>query len=242
MCGLVLDDAREYVLPIFDVEVEGDGIRLETRKFRGTAFLVTPKGDALTAAHVIPVPADLPPGRRLVAVIRRDGRDEVVWVVRTARFGVSDLALVKLNIEATPFLPLSDQPINMGDDVVALGIPDHELWQGGKEMRVLKGHVTMSHRHLELSFPIPAGMSGCPVFLGTKVVAYATGARESGSLVFSQEEIIEVTPTKDFIRQTERRNVVTYGFATPLSTFKGHASPVLGGLTLLDFIRSRGGL
>lgn len=241
MAGLVLEDAREYVLPIFDVEAEGNGIRLETRKFRGTAFLVSPKGDALTAAHVIPASAELPNGRRLVAAIQRNGREEVVWVVRAAHFPVADLALVKLNVEGTPFLPLSDQTVNMGDDVVALGIPDHELWLAGKEMRVLKGHVTLSRHHLELSFPIPAGMSGCPLFLGTKVVAYSTGMVESESLVSSHEETVEVTPTKEFIRLTERRSVVSYGLATPLSAFRGHTSPVLDGRSLMDFIRARGG-
>lgn len=241
MGAFVLEDARAYVIPIFDVEADGGGIRLESRRFRGTAFLVSPKGDALTAAHVIPGQADLPVGRRLIAVIQQEGRDLVVWVAHAAHFAASDLALVKLNIEGTPFLPLSDESINMGDDVVALGIPDHEVWGGGKEMRVLKGHVTLSHRHLELSFPIPAGMSGCPVFYGTKVVAYATGAVESESLVDSREETIQVTPTKEIVKLTERRSVVSYGLATPLSLFKGHTAPVLDNLTLMDLIRSRGG-
>lgn len=164
-----------------------------------------------------------------------------VWVAHAAHFEASDLALVKLNVESTPFLSLSEREVNMGDDVIALGIPDHEVWKGGKEMRVLKGHVTLSHRHLELSFPIPSGMSGCPIFLGTKVVAYATGEVESVSLLGSSEETVEVTPTKEFIRLTERRNVVSYGLATPFSILKGFASPVLDGLTLTDFIRSRGG-
>lgn len=241
MKTLVLEDAREYVLPIFDVEAKGESILMETRRFRGTAFLVSPQGDALTAAHVIPQPSEVPEGRRLVAVVRQGGRDVVVWVVKVAHFEASDLALVKLNLAGNPFLPLSAQSINMGEDVVALGIPDHEVWGGGKEMRVLKGHVTMSHRHLELSFPIPAGMSGCPVFYGTKVVAYATGVVESESLVDSREEVIQVTPAKEMIKLTESRRMVSYGLATPLSLFKKHTSPVLDNLSLMDLIRSRGG-
>lgn len=241
MKGMVLEDAREYVLPIFDVEAKGEGIMLETRRFRGTAFLVSPRGDALTAAHVIPPPSELPEGRRLIGVVRQGDRDVVVWVVTVAHFEASDMALVKLNVESTPFLPLSDQLISMGEDVLALGIPDHEVWRDGKEMRVLKGHVTMSHRHLELSFPIPAGMSGCPVFYGTKVVAFATGAVESESLVHSQEEVIQVTPTKEIVKLTEMRRMVSYGLATPFSFFKGHTSPLFDNLSLMDLIRSRGG-
>jgi hypothetical protein len=241
MPPFVLEDAREYVLPIFEVDAKGDGIRMETRKLRGTAFLVTPKGDALTAAHVIPPPSELPQGRRLVAVVRRGGRDEVVWVNHAAYFEASDLALLKLNIEDTPFLTLSDRPVAAGEDVMALGIPDHEVWRSGKEMRLLKGHVTLSHKHLELSCPIPAGMSGCPVFIGRKVVAYAVGVVTGESFVSSHEEIVQVTPTKDIIKLTELRSVISYGLATPLSMFAGHTAPVFDGLTLAGLIKSRGG-
>lgn len=241
MSDLVLEDAREYVFPIFDVEAEGNGIRLESRRFLGTAFFVSAVGDAMTAAHVIPSPSDIPDGRKLIAVIRQNDRDLPVWVAHVARFPASDLALVKLNLESSPFLPLSDKEVRMGDDVVALGIPEHEVWAGGKEMRVLKGHVTLSHRHLELSFPVPSGMSGCPIFSGTKVVAYATGQVESEAVVDWRRETTVVTPTKEIVTVTELRRVVAYGLATPLSRFRESATPILDGLTLINFLRSHGG-
>jgi hypothetical protein len=242
MSHFEIADAREFVVPIFDVEANGDGVLMETRRFRGTSFLVSPRGDVLTAAHVMPHASEIPQGRRLVAVVQSSGRDLVVWVQHAAHFEASDLALVKLNVEDTRFFQLSDEPVAAGEDVFALGITDHEMYGGGKEMRVLKGHVTLSRSNqLELSFAIPAGMSGCPVFKGTKVVAMATGAVESESLVDSREELLTVTPTKDILKLTEVRRVVSYGIATPLSLFKGHESPVLDNLTLIDMIRARGG-
>ena len=53
MGELVLEDAREYVIPIFLVRAEGEGVYLESRVFLGTAFFVTKHGDAITVGHII---------------------------------------------------------------------------------------------------------------------------------------------------------------------------------------------
>ena len=54
MSALIMDDAREYIFPLFLVHTQDNGVFLNSRIFLGTAFFVTRKGDAITANHVVP--------------------------------------------------------------------------------------------------------------------------------------------------------------------------------------------
>jgi hypothetical protein len=47
MSTLILDDAREYIFPLFMVDSKDNGVFLESRNFLGTAFFVTRCGDAI---------------------------------------------------------------------------------------------------------------------------------------------------------------------------------------------------
>lgn len=156
------------------------------------SIFVTKRGDAITANHVIPTPDDLGEVRRLIAIVQVDGDAKVCWITRAAKFQSFDVALFNVNLSQTKYLPVSTEQVMWGADIQLIGIPNHEVWGSGKEMRILKGHVTLSHRHLELNFPIPAGMSGAPVFLHNEVVGYATGTVRSEEIEEAREEIEEV--------------------------------------------------
>lgn len=239
MPALVLDDAREYIFPLFSVDSKDNGVFLESRVFLGTAFFVSKRGDAITANHILPKPDDLPRGKRVVAVVQRGTEQQVCWLTHAAAFDDCDLALIHVNLDRTKYLPVSDEEVTLGSDVQLIGIPSHEVWVSGKEMRILKGHVTLVAKQLELNIAVPLGMSGSPVFLGPKVVAYATSSVKSEEVEDYTEEVELIANNKEQIRITKVTRVTQYGMAYPLSKLRGHTSPVFEGKTLMQLIAAR---
>lgn len=235
----VLEEARQYVVPLFTMKADGNGVVVGSRKFLGTAFFVTRQGDAITAAHVLPPPTSLANDTRLVAVVVVDGKERVCWVNHAAVLEAFDVALLKVNLQDTKYLSVSAEPVLAGTDIQVLGIPSHEVVGAGKEMRILKGHVTLAHERLELNFPIPAGMSGSPVLTGSFVVGYATGKVRSEEIEDQHEEIVTLTGTREQIRIATTARVTYYGLAFPFAKLATVRDPILDSLTLLEFIAER---
>lgn len=231
---LVLEDTREYIFPIYSVKSDGINIYIDTRIFLGTGFFVSKKGDALTANHVIP--EEVAPDCRLIAILFHNGQQAICWINNVFKFKNADIALIEINIQNNNFLEISAETICSGQDIEIIGIPKHDRNNAGKEMRVLKGHVTLSHTILELNFPVPAGMSGSPVFKGTQVIGIATGRVRSEEIEDSYEEIQMISDHKEVIKLTEIRSVIYYGLSQPFSTFKHLTHEDLNNITLFDFI------
>ena len=236
MSHLILEDAREYIVPIFSVESDEEGILLKSRVFLGTAFFVTKRGDAITANHVIPEPYNIKKGHRLVAFVHINGKPEACWINKAAKFEAYDLALIQINLTPTKFVEISTETILAGTDVQLIGIPNHEVWNQGKEMRLLKGHVTLSGKFLELNFPVPAGMSGSPVLYENKVIGYATGQFSSEEIEEKTEEIEQVSDDKEIIHITKTCRIIHYGHAFPFSHLDKILDPALNDKTLFEFI------
>ena len=161
------------------------------------------------------------------------------WVTHAAKFDKWDVALLHVNLPETKHLPVSVNEVVAGSDIQVIGITNHEVWAAGKEMRIFKGHVTMAAKRLELSFAVPAGMSGSPVFFERKVVGYATGSVRSEEIEESTEEFAEISDQKEVIRITEIRRAIYYGLAFPFSAVVNTPDPILDGKTLSEFIQSR---
>jgi len=239
MPQLVLNDAREFIFPLFLVEAKDNGVYLESRVFLGTAFFVTKRGDAITANHVLPKPDALETGKRVVAIVQRGSEQKVCWLTHAATFEECDLALLRVNLEETKYLTLSDEEVIPGSDVQLIGVPSHEVWLSGKEMRILKGHVTLVAKQLELNIAVPLGMSGSPVFLGAKVVAYATHSVNSEEVEDYTEEVELTSNNREQIRITKVTRVTQYGLAYPLYKLRGHRSPVFEDKSLMELIEAR---
>lgn len=239
MSMLILDDAREYIFPLFLVDSQDNGIFLESRVFLGTAFFVTKRGDAITANHVVPKPDNLPVGKRVVAIVQQGTEQHICWLTHAASFEACDLTLIHVNLERTKYLSLSEEEVSAGADVQLIGVPSHEVWLSGKEMRILKGHVTLVAKQLELNIAVPLGMSGCPVFLGTKVVAFATKSVKSEEVEDYTEEVELLSNNKEQIIITKVTRVTHYGMAFPFSKLRGQVSPVFEGKTLTQLIEAR---
>ena len=239
MPALVIEDAREYIFPLFLVETEGNGVYLESREFLGTAFFVSKHGDAMTANHFVPKPESLPANKQVVAIVQRGLEQQVCWITHYACIEKYDFALMHINLQDTKYLILNDEDVPLGSDVQLVGIPSHEVWLAGKEMRLLKGHVTLIAKQLELNIAIPLGMSGSPVFIGTEVVAFATGTVRSEEIEDYSEEIEVIANNKEQIRITKVSRLTHYGMAFPFSQLKNETSPIFEGKTLMQFIESQ---
>jgi hypothetical protein len=236
----VIEDGRELIFPIFSVPAAGDGIYLEQRVFLGTGFFVSKQGDAVTARHVLPSPEQLRHGHRLVAVCVCDGREQPCWITHAAPFDAWDVALLHVDMADTRYLPLRAGDVSAGTDVQFIGIADHEAWGGGKELRILKGHVTMAvPPWLELNCAVPRGMSGSPLLVGDGVAGCVVGTLRTEQLEDSVEEVTEVTGEGSTRRVTEVRAVVQYGRAFSFATASSVRHPVLDGLTLTAFVGQR---
>lgn len=235
----VIDDGREYIFPLLLVDSHDNSVDIDSRKFLGTAFFVTKQADAVTAGHVLPNPADLPDGKKVIAVIQQGEEQHICWLTHAALFEKWDLALLHVNINNTKYLPLSDENVFSGSDIVLIGIPNHEVWNAGKEMRILKGHVTLVTNQLELNFPIPLGMSGSPVLLDGKVVAYAVGTLKGEEIASYEEEVELLSNNKEQIRISKVIQLTHYGMAYSFAQLKEQVLPAFEGKTLMQVIEAR---
>jgi len=229
-------DSREYVFALVSVVMEGNVAMLKTIKYLGTAFFVSTKGDAVTAAHVVSSP--LEPSRVRAAVLWIDGRDQLFLLGNCLQWEDADFALVKVHAPATKYLRIGTPPLSMGNDLMILGISEHVTSDDGKkQMRVLKGHiVTLTDRRMELNFPVPAGMSGSPVMIGDAAVGYATGRVRSEELEDFHEEIEELDHHKERLTIIQSHRVTFYGVAHPFAPIMHVSLPALGNRTLAQFL------
>lgn len=243
MAEKMLEDAREYIFPLFlvDADDKNNTIQMAGREYLGTAFFVSKQGDAITARHVLPASDAIPQGKRVIAVVLREGKEEVCWITHGVLFSHEDLALFHVNLQDTKYLKLAEMEFPAGTDVAVIGVPSHEVWMSGKEMRFLKGHVTLVAQYLELNIRIPPGMSGSPVIFNSKAVAIATSSVSSEEVEESTEEIEVLTNGKEQIRITKTVRMTHYGLALPFSRLRDQAFPVLGDKTLMQVIHERNG-
>lgn len=236
MKSIVIEDMREYIFLIFSVKYEENGIFMDSRICLGTGFFVSKQGDAFTASHVIPPPEDIESDRRLIAVTMRNGKQEICWINKALKFDELDIALIEINIKENKYFDLVTDEIYSGTDIQAIGFPNHEMNLRGKEMRILKGYVTCSHKKLELNFAVPSGMSGSPIFIGNKVAALATGYIRSEEIEDYHEELSTISNQKEIIKITEIRKEIYYGIALPFSELKSITDPALENRTIFEFI------
>jgi hypothetical protein len=229
-------DGREYLAAIFEATINDGVVDTATMVYRGSSFFVSEEGDAVTAAHVLRTPSDLAPGRRLVAMVAEDGQPAARLITAAAVFEAFDVALFKVTPAKSKCFEVSDEEVPAGTDVSVIGFPSHRLYGKGLEMRFLKGYVTAVMPRLELNFPVPAGMSGAPVFVNAKIVGFATGRVRSEEIDEQTEELVRVDDAKEELRITKTASIVYYGLANTFRMMRFARHPALDGLSLLEFI------
>jgi len=235
MAELMMEDAREYVFGLFSgMEDDKNVVLSESLKFLGSAFFVTKRGDAITAAHVLPSSSSLAKNEHLYAIAKKKGNTEIYRVIQAAVFNDSDLSICRVKVAGNPYIEISFERHYAGTDVLTLGITDHDLYQQGKELRVFKGHITFAAKEnfCELNFAIPRGMSGGPVMVGTKCIGFLSANIRSEYLEDQIEEIEEIENGKEKITFIESKNIINYGIFVPFSYFYGHKSDIFNGKSI----------
>lgn len=194
--NLIKESKDEVDLPSIIHEAEKSVIQIEahneTQTITGSGFLYNNQGDIITNAHVI--------------------KDTDAIYVRTsnARFypaaviGVSeetDIALLRVpQLANQDTLPLSENPVEIGDEVIALGSPH------GFQNTVTLGIISGADRNIEvdgytysnayqISAPITHGNSGGPLLRREtgEIIGINSVGTEDGMIGFSIpiEEIID---------------------------------------------------
>lgn len=253
MNTLNIEDLRSFVFCIYSgIEKLPGTLDFNSLQFLGTGFFVTKNGDAVTAAHVLPRPDQLKPKEQLFAITVFDDGEKYCRIVMSAFFREVDLVLFRVQTEreSNIFFKPCFEEVGNGDDVIAFGVPEHNpsfdisrhRSDGAtKQLRTLKGHISLRHGSglSELSFPVPGGMSGGPVLVGTKCVGYLVGSVTSKQIIDRTEEIVELTNEREKIEITEITQFVTYGMFNPFSRLNNKKLPILEDRTLEDFLARR---
>lgn len=238
---LQLSDVREYLAPLFVAEDPSSigpdqPIVVSRDRFLGTAFFVSKNGVALTAAHCVPEPSTLPQGHAFLAVIWDGQRARAAQVQVATVLDPQDVAILKIAHSPSKYLPVSFEPVCMGEDVATVGIPLHSVSGKDYEIRCLKGHVTRMSKTIELSFPAPRGMSGSPIIRNSKVVGVISWNARAESLEDQSDEKVETFGSVTQVTKTITMAVTNYGQAEPLELLGGVALPCTEGISFEQFL------
>jgi hypothetical protein len=239
---ILIEDARQGIFAVFSLPVRDGKAELDSRRFLGTGFFVSRHGHAMTAAHVLPHPQDVAPDEWIAAALVHEGREVLCKVLGGAVWPKLDLSLFQVGlgeaVRETQYLNLAGVEAPSGTDVEVIGVTEHEVWGGGKEMRILKGHVSMTlSPWLELSCPVPSGMSGSPVLAGGRVVGCAVGQFRSEQVEDFSEERREIDGANQVVRVTVIRRLIEYGRAVSFALAAASDDPPIHrDRALLDFV------
>jgi hypothetical protein len=191
-------------------------------RFIGTAFPISPDGGLLTCRHVVDIA--IPLGKRLGVFDSEHNRfvplaNRPVYPANAA----VDLAFLPRAFgrpKAEFFPMLKGETLTIGFDVYtfgffAIGAHQAEIEQGyfaGRVINFFNHEKSPKMACLTLPFPVPEGMSGCPILTyhnGPKLVGIGIGNRQSRILA---SETIEVEEGRTRFRESINR-VVEYGVA-----------------------------
>jgi hypothetical protein len=213
-----LEEIRDYVFPINIGKYTDNPIRNPFIKdadgFLGNGFFIAKNGLALTAAHCLPKPEDIP-GKSVCAGLWDGKHIRAHNILSFIEIPGFDIAIMKVDNIAPKHLELNFIPLYMGMDLATVGIPLSSITPEGIGFRALKGYVTFVGRFVEVSFPAPRGMSGSPVFYNGKVIGVISGNAKSEYLEDQLEEIseiIDIGGTRIVHRQSVQiKSIVNYG-------------------------------
>jgi hypothetical protein len=232
-------EVREYVFPLFvgtyPKEGESQHVTFDNRNYLGTAFFVSKNGVALTAGHCVPDRESLGPNSLLAGLW--DGTHvRSHRILAATKIDNYDVAILKIENIRPKYLPLAYANLPAGTDVMTFGIPEHSVWNMGKEFRCLKGHITFVTHFFELSFAAPKGMSGSPVLVNGEVVGVLSGNARSETLEDQCEEKTEVFSGMTKKTIVETKQVINYGLAAPLLPLKDWKHEICGERPFSEFI------
>jgi hypothetical protein len=129
---VALDDIREYVFPLYIADDPArlkpdDPVVLSNTNYLGTGFFISKNGVALTAAHLMPAPDRVPDGKAVLAIVYDGERPRGQQVQIAFVPDNHDISILRIAFSPARYLALSFDRVHMGEDVVAIGIPEHSV-------------------------------------------------------------------------------------------------------------------
>jgi trypsin-like peptidase len=219
-------DPRRFFFKVYLVDQSNN-----PRRYLGTAFAVTPRGDLLTCRHVVDANFDERTDRLAVFDDERD----VFWFPGEPAYPESslDMALLPHGPESPEgrFLPLFSGEIPVGQNVYTFGFYARggrvqDITQGyfsGTIVNLLRENVPEGIYSMTLPYAIIEGMSGSPVLTyhnGPKVVGLAYGSEEQRVVA---QEVMDYKDTRREYKETINR-IVEFGLAYHVATIIGFLS------------------
>jgi hypothetical protein len=221
--------------------------------YHGTGFSVGIDGYFLSAHHVVNQDCltTCAPGHYIAAlVIQGDGENrtyKAARILKTEQYQNTDIVIGRLDCGMLPFFTSRNSDAYGWEDVHVFGYPESrkkapaaDLFQFGPQF--LKGYITrrLEAKDLmnpawdpayELSFPIPLGVSGSPVFRrgpDHALVGIALGSTDSTVSVYEHTEICG--PSGKYSEQVKK--VEQFGIAARLSALADWRPVLAGGKRL----------
>lgn len=216
----------------------------DAKRLIGSGFFLNREGLFLTAGHVAQA---FDSGKAGIIYKADPSRDpllnRVAWI-EEYEIGPSDLAIGRVSVRAHTFFDRLGTIEGMWADVVACGYAESALLLGGgrfkSPIRGLKGHVQrtiddgreddlpVAGKVYELSFPIPRGMSGSPLYRAQDNALSLVGvcvASRSAEMVDFEDTTVE----SDGSKYSERRvRIEQYGVAVAIETAMNWVPELLG--------------
>lgn len=233
---------EETVFPICHFGMVG--ALADAKRLLGSGFFLNHEGFFITAGHVAQAFGNTRPGIFFKPDPVGDPLlNRVAWVGEF-ELGPSDLAVGRVSVGAHTFFDCVGSVEGMWADVVACGYAESAVLLGNgrfrSPIRGLKGHVqrTISEgldddlpvagKVYELSFPIPKGMSGSPLYRVANNQLQLLGvcvASRSAEMV----DFEDTTVDDDGRHYSERKvRIEQYGIATAIETALDWTPRMLG--------------
>ncbi|MEA3221734.1 MAG: serine protease [Thermodesulfobacteriota bacterium] len=242
----------DFAFPICEFKLKEDGLRRITTHFHGTGFFIGTEGYFLSAKHVINN-QDLNNCSSTVSygvVLERNDNDRRPRFARDIKYVEEhekyDIVLGKVDYNPSPLFNSIGNAYGW-TDVLCFGYPETKS-RKNEDMytlcpQFLKGYVIgrLQEEDLpklsippayELSFPIPKGVSGGPVFVeGQKTLL--------GIALISHDSVLSRYEDTEFISNSEKytEKVVTvtqFGIAANLYKIRDWKPAILKGRSLID--------
>jgi hypothetical protein len=240
----------EFIFPICEVRAEVPG-ELRVHHFHGTGFGIGDEGFFLSAQHVI-AQADMASGALFAALLKVSKGTE--WqparIFQVEQCPGKDVVIGKLERSVPKFFSSANDDAYGWEDVHVFGYPESlkldsttpGLFQ--LKPKFLKGYVTRRLESedvmsqvwapaYELSFPIPLGVSGSPVFRtgpAHSLLGIALASVDSTLSVYEHTEMMSPTET---LRESVRK-VEQVGLAARLHDLRDWRPAIAGGRRLGD--------
>ena len=246
----------DYSFPICEFKLDEVDSSRKTTHFHGTGFFIGTEGYFLSAKHVINS-QDFNRSSATISygiVLERDDNDRRQRFAKDIRqleeHTKYDIVIGK--VDHSPSLLFNSIENAYGwSDVLCFGFPETKKKDYANKYTLrpqfLKGHIVAQLKEedlpdlnippsYELSFPIPKGVSGGPVFIAGQKVLLGVALMSHDSVLSRYEDTEIINDTEKYVEKVV--TVTQFGIAANLFEIRDWKPDILEGRSLLELIKN----